>query len=432
MQGSQAQMPAFAVMAAFAFSLLQDYGFVIGLIGVVSGIVALAVAGLRRLYVTGGVVLVWLALEAAQFFAHPSTAVPAALWPGHFDAVRAVAVLTGVLLLGLLGMRMFLWQDADHRLRVAYRVLLLGLVAGVGVIAVAGAPVMHDVQQYHEQAADRLLHGQPLNGEPYTIDGPFVESQDYPYMPLEAVLRAPFHALGDVRYAGLAALLATYPIVLALARSRGFAGAMPDALASLALVAGAPLFIVQQAWTEPLVLPLLAGGLLASVRGRGASAGVLLGLAAATKLWLLILLPVACASDRRTGLVATATTAATILPFALQDPLGLLDGAVLYHLAQPVRLDGVTLARLAPWWPTITGGLAWLVACILIAARRRSLGQGLLMASLGLALLFFLGPQANANYWWLLAPVLVLSGTMSAARIETHETVSQPAGVPAA
>lgn len=267
-----------------------------------------------------------------------------------------------------------------------------------------GAPDI-DVYVYHTEAARRLLDGEGLNGPVPYYEPSNRFSANYPYMPFEAVLRAPFHALGDVRYASVAAMLAAYPLVAALVQ-RAKLGVEPDLVASAVLVAGMPLFILRGSFTEPLALPFVFGGVLLAHR-RPMAAAVVLGLAASLKLWLLVLIPAVWAWNRRGGLVAAATVALTVAPFAVQDWVRLVQGTVLFHFGVPPRLDGIVLVRLVPWWPTMVGSVAWLAGCLWLAVQARGLQQALAAAIGSLLALFFLGQQGHPNYYWLVPALLV-------------------------
>lgn len=283
--------------------------------------------------------------------------------------------------------------------------LMLCLVVGA-VADIESGPPHIDVYDYQVQAADRLTSGQRLNDpeNPYD-EGGRTSSAYYPYMPFEALLRAPFAAL-DVRYAGLVALVAAYPLMTALGRQHGFARS--DLVASAALLAGSPLVILHNCWSEPLVLPFLAGGLLALKRWPTLGF-VLLGLAAAVKLWLLILIPYAWSLKPLGGIISAAAAFATALPFLLQNPILLVQGTLLFHLGLPQRFDGLTLSHLAWWWPTVAGTGIWGLVGLHMLTKRYDVGRGLLVVVLSLVALFLLGPQGNPNYWWLLAPMLGLA-----------------------
>lgn len=405
--------PRFAVplvAAAMAFSVIQDWrgGFFSwpGLVGLAVGVAVLVavLVGWGRLQVGVKALFVpWLVVEAMQFLLGGRFYLVGPAWAWRHTELAVVVLAAWCMLMAVLGWLYIVLEDGS--VRRAYRLALLAGVAAIGCVAVLSTPVISDVQQYQDQAAARILAGEALNGDEYVIDGPFTASREYPYMPFEAVLRAPFAFL-DTRLAGLVALLLSYPVVVALARSAGLGGSAPDLVASTVLVLSCPLYVLQQSWTEPLVPAFLAAGLLLHARGRWVVAGIAFGLAAALKLWLLILIPAAWSLDRRTGVVAAGTVIATVLPFAIQDAAGLVNGTVLFHFGLLPRVDGLILARLVPGWPLAVGAVAWLAAGLVLVVRRPA--QPLVVVALGLAGLFFLGRQGNPNYWWLLPHLLVI------------------------
>lgn len=420
--------------AAFSLSIVLDFngGFWSwpGLIGVL-GALALLLWWLSDAHIpmfsTRLILTPWLALEFLHFAAHFIVA-----YDSHFPVW--ILPLTA-LILGGLSWRLFAEGDRTRGAVWNYRYGLLVGFALLSAIVIETAPSNGiDVLQYHNEAAHRLLAGQPLNGEDYhvVVDPRYNYSApdtDYPYMPYEAELRAfSLKAFGDVRYIGVASMLATYPIVVALARQSGQRGNDPDLIASLVLVAGTPLYILQNAWTEPLAPVLLGLGLL--LRRDWLALGLAFGLAASLKLWLLVMIPVAWTMDKRSGVVAVVTAGLTALPFLLQDPAGLLHGSVLYHFSVPARLDGVTMAHLWSDWPTVVGGILWaLVSARLVLRAEPDPARALVLAVVGLLLLFLAGQQGHPNYWWVLPPVLLLGRALRPAVFDASKPLYGPRGL---
>jgi hypothetical protein len=177
------------------------------------------------------------------------------------------------------------------------------------------------------------------------------------------IVRAPFVAavfdqsIDTVYFAGaLPCLLATVVLGLALARmvaDRGQPPAVQGLVAGLAVIN--PLTFRALHWGHPeelLAGALCVGAVLAALRERQLMAGVLLGLALATKQWaLLAVLPALLATpSRRLPLLAVAAGVAT----ALTLPLALVDVDGFAAVAQGAAGQTSAAASTTPWnvwWP---------------------------------------------------------------------------------
>jgi hypothetical protein len=294
---------------------------------------------------------------------------------------------------------------------IALLVLAFGL--GAWLLRASPAPAI-DVWTVHQQGADAIVHGRQVYA-PGAISasdtGALVREIDiYPYPPLNVVLTAPaYAATGDTRWAQLVSILIGAALLRATAQRRGWRHPVPDLLMACLLFHPRGLFVLEQAWGEPLALPLLGGFTLAWSSGRSRLAAVMLGLLCALKQHYLLYLP-ALALLPGIGVagaaIAFATLLATYLPFALSAPLGLWNAVVVHHLKNPFRADSLSItARLAdagialPVWPGFAASLASFGA---LAATPRKLGPLLLASSLTFLVFYLLGRQAFCNYYYLL------------------------------
>lgn len=255
------------------------------------------------------------------------------------------------------------------------RAALALAIAAVVALSLRASAAMEPGLDYFSDASaaiDALVRGD--------LDG-FFASQ--PLMgSFSLLLRAPFVApvfdgsLATVYYAGaLPCVLATVVLGLALARllaDRGQPPAVQGLVAGLAVVN--PLTFRALHWGHPeelLAGALCVGAVLAALRERELLAGLLLGLALATKQWaLLAVLPALLAAPRRRLLlaaVAGTTVAALTLPLMLangdqfgavaksaagQDAIGASTTPwnVWWPLADLTALPGATERWMAPGW----------------------------------------------------------------------------------
>ena len=237
----------------------------------------------------------------------------------------------------------------------------------------------------------------------------------YPYPPLTALLDAPvFAALGDVRYLLLGAMLLA---AWAIARLPGLETETSELAALFLLFQPRAFFVLEQSWTEAMVLAFFALTLLVALRFRHRlrgflATGLLAGLLAASKQYTpILLLPLALAlpPGKRlwTALVALGVVVVTALPFALWNFAGLWRDVVMMQFLQPMRADSLSL--LALWvrqGRAVPGGaLAAFVAAGIVLAltlkRRLSLAQAATAAAASWLILVLLNKQAFCNYDYL-------------------------------
>ena len=222
---------------------------------------------------------------------------------------------------------------------------------------------------------------------------------------------------GDIRYAHIAAELLVVAALWALARRRD-----ADAAALLPLLFlfhPRGLFVIEQAWNEPLLAGALAAVVwLAARGGRPVREAVACGIFLSLKQYLIFFAALYLVMLRRwraLPLVA-GTVVATWLPFLMWDAPSAVENGLLFQFRTPFRADGLTvMAALHRWlgwapskWPAIAAGL--LVAALAGWALRGRGVAGWLHAGLLATLAAFLcGSQAFANYYYFIgAGVLLL------------------------
>lgn len=346
----------------------------------------------------------------------------------------ATAVAAGALLPS--GLR----PDARHArvlAAVATPILLLaGLTANLAAIAAAASPVM-DVVAFQQLASAELLEGAnpyrmtfpdaSFGSSPFYAPGTMAGGQflfGFPYPPLSllavlpaAVLTADFrhaHALFVVAAAGIVAYASRRP-------------AAKLAAAAILLAPAGPT-VVAAGWTEPVVLAAFAAAVVLIARGRWVGGGVTLGLFWASKqyapltapLALLLAgggagLPATVRSPQFLRLVGTAAAVAAIvtLPFVLWDPPAFWRSVVTVHGEHPFRTDALSLSAAyagatgtAP--PTWAGFAALAAATAVGLWRTPRTPAGYAAATAGALLVFFaFGKQAAANYYWLVAGMML-------------------------
>ena len=298
-------------------------------------------------------------------------------------------------------------------------------VMGVAVLRASPRPWI-DVWITRQGAADALLHGQ----DPYSVSFPNIygnlAAQFYapelishgrviahPYPPLSVLLDLPAFALfHEVRVLTLLAMLAA-----AWALSRALPGVTGELAALFVLFQPKALFVLEQGWTEPLVLAAFAAALFMVTRpakrvphwlALGLAFGILLASKQyapllAVPLWLAIPPP----HRLRATATALALVCAVMLPFVAWDPQGFLRGVVRMQILQPFRSDALSLSALwaqrfgAPAWGAVPAFVA--AAAVLALTLRWRMRAVQAVSSAGAAWLLFvlLNKQAFCNYYWL-------------------------------
>jgi hypothetical protein len=295
-----------------------------------------------------------------------------------------------------------------------------------------------DVWTLQQGAADAIIHGH----DPYAVAYPNVYAGTagmqflapgvlngsgwidvFPYPPLTFLLGAPamllFH---DVRFM----LLATMAIAAWALRQIG-EGDLPELAALLVLLHPTTFFVLEQSWTEPLVLAAFGATVVAMRQGgqgaRGPTAiGVVGGVLAAAKQYSPILaVPLAFALPARARwrsiAIAASVLAATLLPFALWDARELWRDLAEFQVLQPFRMDAlswlVPIARRLGRPPSAGWGFLVAGAVLVVSLRPgASLAQVVRASAAAFLSLVLFNKQAFCNYYWLAAGLLLFAAAL--------------------
>ncbi len=410
----------------------ESFGAAVLLLG------AVALAGevaIHRVY--SPELLVWLVLLALATLAGvlaggarrrpPSWAVAVAA----LLAVRALAVapplgnvvadsrlLTGVLIVTAVTAVPALLPvvSATHAGLVAAQAIAAA-AAGYSLVVLGSRPVI-DVWALLQGAGRGLAAGRnPYEmtfpaAPPGQVDGCFT------YLPGTALLTAPGVWLGgDARWVELLALVGASALVVWQVHRRG--GARLGLATFVALVPGSAV-VVQQSWTEPLLLAALVATAALTDRGRPLWAAAAFGLALATKQHIVLLVPLLLLWRWRVrDLAVTAGVAAgLVLPFLLANPGRLLHCTVGFFLTSPPRESSLSLWLHVPAAAQLPLLVIGPVAGYLIAWRccPRD-GSGLLLAAAVVFTTFGLvNKQTFLNQWWLVAALVAAGAAMAGGR----------------
>lgn len=273
----------------------------------------------------------------------------------------------------------------------------------------------------------------------------------FPYPPLSLLLAWPGHALlGDLRYSEVAAL------ALAAALLVWMQGSLALLCAAALILAPRVIFHLEQGWTEPFPIALLALTVATALR-RPSLAWLPLGLLVASKQHMAVALAFApmligtpIGGDGWQAraawrpllaflLKALAVAAVVTLPLALLDVDAFMRSAVLLQVREPFRLDSLSFTRalLELGVPLDRHG------ALAVSLSAGALGLGLawwraprtpagFAASLGVTcfLLAAFGKKAFLNYYFLVIAFLLVA--IAAAGRQAEEATPTPSSVPPA
>jgi len=359
------------------------------------------------------------------------------LVPGSYRLWFALALVTGGLT--VLSARMPL------RKLTVLLALATTIVGSLSVLIPNWEPVASsDVYRAHVAAGNALIDTKnPYSdavvfesGDPNKPDRTLVEG--YPYPPPVLFTYGLLGAFTDPRLVSLASWLA---IVLGLAVvAAGKRSVAPVALAVLALTATMPIWRVAlfMSWTEPLSMALIAGALVGILRNRRWG-WFLLGIAVASKQYLVLLAPVILmhrdVEGRRPGWVSVATSAVVAgFPalFGLSEYYGSVIGVAAAVGFRPdtqslngaiASLGGEIVLPMIVVIPVLVGLLYALTRMDLPPASLPAAG----VATLGVALLV---TSAFPNYWMLVAILAGFSALfgMSCDDYRRSESPASPSG----
>jgi len=233
---------------------------------------------------------------------------------------------------------------------------------------------------------------------------------------MSTVLVAPFRWIaGDVRAGLLLASLATSTLL------RRFAPAAPVALSLLVLVHPHWAFLVDQSWTEPLLLLLLCAAVVGTERGRPVVAVLALAAALATKQHIVLLLPLFAlwpAFGWRRTCAAFGLALIAVAPWVIAGPGDFWHDAVHANLALGVIPRGLCVPSFllrhgitVGFWFPLAALLGSYAACL--RAPRTAAG-----VALGSALVLWTidatNKQSFFNHYTLPLGLLVLALTAAA------------------
>lgn len=289
-------------------------------------------------------------------------------------------------------------------------------------LAVSSSSLRVDTFTSNQESARNLLEGK----NPYHTPLSDVEEgarhfgytlRAYTYLPANLYFyTAAYWATGDVRYANVFAEAAVLLILWLIAKRHWEEGAA-ELICLLFLYHPSSLFIIEQCFTEPLILLLMALFLLLRLWGRDSLACVAYGCLLSLKQYLLFFFLQWFLIERRwrlvlLGMLAGALSAA---PFLIADCASFLREGLLYGLHIPFRADSLTIFGFLrqtlgvlppPAWSFLVGALFTAATWIAVQplAKLRAYLFAVAITTFGT---FLFGSRAFGNYYYLVSGLLL-------------------------
>jgi len=356
--------------------------------------------------------------------------------PNAYHALRGVlAAAAGLFFLGAFVAlvrrepgRQSRWDEAITPVDAGLAfVALLLFVARVLVPFASPEPVI-DVFVNNTLGVDHLLDGR----NPYRMEYPDVYHGAYSFTPAlgyppgSLLLLTPFRLLGDVRLASAFADLCTCVILLRWMRGSGFGRARAWLIVLVWLSFPASLFVYEQAWLDPLLVPLWLALVLAIERRHWVFAGLALGAMIAVKQYAVFFALATAVYAYRVGgaralgqgtAAAIGLVAALVVPFAIGDPDAFYVQVAGTFIERGFRGDTLSFAALLAYGlgrdmpgpfllaATVSGLACW--AGWLWRRVEPDDADWVAAAAFGFALAVLFGKQAGCNYYYLLAALLL-------------------------
>ena len=307
-------------------------------------------------------------------------------------------------------------------------VIALSAASALGAIAIVSWPhPLIDVFNFLNEGVKGLARGWnpyamhftplPRNVSP-GYDDPAYHFDVYGYLPGTLLLTLPVVLLDDVRWLMLLAVA----LAAILLRKLSDQYQVPRPLGALTAVAFLAnpglLWVLQQAWIEPIVVCLWLAALVVHSKGRpGWSAALAGGLLSLKQYTLPLLLPLVVAGLGGRRLAAAGAVAlASCVPFLAWGPSDFVWDTLWYHVQAPARPDALSLGGYIlrdhgvtlPGWVSAVAPAGVGAYALWILRRYPRLGLSLRLVAAFYAALFLFNKFAFANYYFLLQTVVLV------------------------
>ena len=279
-----------------------------------------------------------------------------------------------------------------------------------------------------QQSSEHLLQGKNPYATPVRVDPEgrtdrrsTLDGYAYPPGAL-AVQTLAYAATGDVRYGSVLAEAVVAFALWLLARRR-WREATAELIALLFLYFPRGLFVLEQAWTDTVVLMFFALFLLLRESGKYSAGAAVFGLMVSVKQYMGLALAHFAVLERRWRSVAISLGVLFLVaaPFAVSDGQSFLRNGILFVAQRPIDDLSLTtsalLARsfgfaLPAWWSVLIGVFLTIVTLLLQRQMNPLLGFNYSLAITYFGMFLF-GSAAFCNWYYLVAGFVLFTLVMS-------------------
>ena len=346
------------------------------------------------------------------------------------ESLRGFTSAAGLLALTAALVAIFCPGDSHYRwVKIVLGIAAVCLIAARFMIPFASPAPFIDVFWINTWAVGDFIHGK----NPYSQVYPDIYKGHYGYQPgftywpsylLAASIPAAFKL--DLRFLNVICDLSFAGLLVWFSVRSKFTVTMAWPLALLWLAMPVSLFIIEQAWIDPLMLVLATGGILALRCRRLDLAAILAGLAIASKQYGFIVpsllltgifAGIGWKSAFRFCLIAGGILILLMAPFLLWDFVGFYKNTVQILMVIPMRMDSLTIPAFfansfgyeIPGIFLLACYIAVFLGCLWKVWRSPKVSSICFAATFCYGFLFLMGKQASANYYAIVLGLALVS-----------------------
>lgn len=360
---------------------------------------------IRKLNLTPGILLIIL------------TVLSAVLYGGLYQKDLSLVLVSRVLMVInlLLAVKLLTSFHKSALVRIFYMMISLSLILRIFMVWSSPDPYI-DVYDYLKKGAFGFISGNNPYSMMYTKMYKDVTPDFYSYLPGMIFLTLPFILiLGDPRFTVIAAEFMVALIIYKLSEKNKSRYIFPLLLLNNPI----SLYMVEQSYTEPIILFLLVLFAWGILKNKRIATIISFGLALATKQYVIFLLPLIMRLKMDfkkilfiiTGVILTA--AVFVIPFYLWSPVDFLHDAVFLQLNFPPRYEGLTLFsflyKFGISYNVTVGNILIAAGLIFVYIRKKiNISQFFYLSSFAYLIIFFFNKWAFINYYYLISQLLLI------------------------
>ncbi len=345
----------------------------------------------------------------------------AVLYGGLYQTDLSLVVTSRVFLAIniLLAIKLIITTNKSSISKIFYLMIFLSLILRIFMVWSSPDPYI-DVYDYLKKGALGFVSGQNPYSMVYMKMYKDVIPDFYSYLPGMIFLTLPFVLFfNDPRFAVIAAELLIAFIIYRICRKNNDRYIFPLLLLNNPI----SLYMVEQSYTEPIILFLLVLFAWSYFSNKRFAAFLSFGIALASKQYVVFLLPLIMRlkMDFKKILFiifgAILTASVFIVPFYIWSPSDFWHDAVLLQLNFSPRYEGLTffsfLNQFGVTYNSLVGNILIASGLIFVYTRRKiTISQFFYLSSYTFLIIFFFNKWAFINYYYLISQLLLVGAIL--------------------